>query len=330
MGKRNNPRGFLITWSLLLLETAFGLTSREVSKTLCIEKGRDALLEFKRGLNDDFGRLSTWGDKKECYKWNGIECDKRTGHVIVLDLHSEVTCPGHACFAPILTVKDLVWLSHLSSLEFLRLGGNYFQASNWFREITKVPLLKELDLSVCGLSKFVLSPADLANSSLISLSILHLCCNDFSTSSVYNWLFNFSTSLTSIDLSHNQLIRQIDDRFGSLMYLEHLNLANNFEVKDGVPSSFGSLMYLEHLNLDMSNTQTYQWLPELFLRLTMSHFNPLSSILNQNKLEGPNYVDWKRNLDIVLTYEDFKDVLVEECLIKPVDAIDEEIKANEK
>ncbi|KAK6783889.1 hypothetical protein RDI58_017343 [Solanum bulbocastanum] len=203
MGKRNNPRDFLITWSLLLLGTAFGLTSREVNKTLCIEKERDALLEFKRGLNDDFGRLSTWGGKKECCKWKGIECDKRTGHVIVLDLHSEVTCPGHACFAPILTgklspslleleylnfldlsingfenseiprfigslkrleylnlsssdfsgeipaqfqnltslrildlgnnyliVKDLVWLSHLSSLEFLRLGGNDFQASN--------------------------------------------------------------------------------------------------------------------------------------------------------------------------------------------------------
>ncbi|KAH0655020.1 hypothetical protein KY285_029902 [Solanum tuberosum] len=50
---------------------AFGLTSREVNKTLCIEKERDALLEFKRGLNDNFGRLSTWGDKKECCKWKG-------------------------------------------------------------------------------------------------------------------------------------------------------------------------------------------------------------------------------------------------------------------
>ncbi|KAK4713149.1 hypothetical protein R3W88_019056 [Solanum pinnatisectum] len=357
MGKRNNPRDFLITWSLLLLGTAFGSTSREVNKTLCIEKERDALLEFKRGLNDDFGRLSTWSGKKECCKWKGIECDKRTGHVIVLDLHSEVTCPGHACFAPILTgklspslleleylnfldlsvngfenseiprfigslkrleylnlsssdfsgeipaqfqnltslrildlgnnyliVKDLVWLSHLSSLEFLRLGGNDFQASNWFREITKVPSLKELDLSVCGLSKLVPSPADLANSSLISLSVLHLCCNDFSTSSEYSWLFNFSTSLTSIDLSHNQLIRQIDDCFGSLMYLEHLNLANNFEVKGGVPSSFGNLTHLRYL--DMSNTQTYQWLPELFLRLSSSRKSLEVLGLNDNLLFG--------------------------------------------
>ncbi|WMV36817.1 hypothetical protein MTR67_030202, partial [Solanum verrucosum] len=146
--------------------------------------------------------------------------------------------------------------------------------------------MKELDLSVCGLSKLVPSPADLANSSLISLSVLHLCCNDFYTSSEYSWLFNFSTSLTSINLSHNQLIRQIDDRFGCLMYLEHLNLANNFEVKGGVLSSFGSLMYLEHLNLDMSNTQTYQWLPELFLRLSSSRKSLEVLGLNDNSLFG--------------------------------------------
>ena len=29
--------------------------------------------------------------------------------------------------------------------------------------------------------------------------------------------------------------------------------------------------------------------------------NPLSTLLTQNKLDGENYVDWKRNLDIVLT-----------------------------
>ncbi|KAH0636214.1 hypothetical protein KY290_036648 [Solanum tuberosum] len=62
----------------------------------------------------------------------------------------------------------------------------------------------------------------------------------------------------------------------------------------------------------------------------MSHFNPLSSILNQNKLEGPNYMDWKQNLDISLTSEGFKYVLVEKCPIKPADATDEEFKAYEK
>ena len=41
--------------------------------------------------------------------------------------------------------------------------------------------------------------------------------------------------------------------------------------------------------------------------------NPLTIILNQNKLIGPNYVDWKRNLDIVLTAKGYKYVLNEEC-----------------
>lgn len=348
---------FLVTLSLLFLETSFGLTG---SRTLCLEKEREALLEFKRGLTDSFDHLFTWGDqedKQECCKWKGIECDKRTGHVTVLDLHNDFTCSSSACFAPRLTgklspsllelkylnfldlsvneferseiprfigslkrleylnlsssffsgvipiqfqnltslrildlgynnliVKDLRWLSHLSSLEFLSLSGSNFQVNNWFQEITKLPSLKELDLSLCGLSKLVPSPADLVNSSFISLSILHLCCNEFSSSSKYSWLFNFSTSLTSIDLTYNELIGQIDDRFGSLMYLEHLNLANNFGIEGGVPSSFGNLTRLRHL--DMSNTRTAQWLPELFLRLQGSRKSLEVLGLNDNSLFG--------------------------------------------
>ena len=34
-------------------------------------------------------------------------------------------------------------------------------------------------------------------------------------------------------------------------------------------------------------------------------FNPLDIILKENKLDGTNYIDWKRNLDIVLTAEDY-------------------------
>ena len=41
-------------------------------------------------------------------------------------------------------------------------------------------------------------------------------------------------------------------------------------------------------------------------------FNPLSAILNQNKLLGQqNFIDWKRNLDIVLTADGYKYVLTD-------------------
>ena len=52
-------------------------------------------------------------------------------------------------------------------------------------------------------------------------------------------------------------------------------------------------------------------------------------MLNQNKLEVPNFLDLKQNLETVLIYEGFKYVLVEESPIKPEDATDKEIKAYE-
>ena len=45
----------------------------------------------------------------------------------------------------------------------------------------------------------------------------------------------------------------------------------------------------------------------------MASFSPLVAILNQNKLTGSNYVNWKRNLDIVLTAEEHKYVLTQPC-----------------
>ena len=40
-------------------------------------------------------------------------------------------------------------------------------------------------------------------------------------------------------------------------------------------------------------------------------FNPLSDILKENKLTGPNYIDWKRNLNLVLTAESYKYILTD-------------------
>ena len=40
-------------------------------------------------------------------------------------------------------------------------------------------------------------------------------------------------------------------------------------------------------------------------------FNPFSTILKDNKLMGTNYVNWKKNLNLVLTAEDCAFVLTE-------------------
>ena len=41
----------------------------------------------------------------------------------------------------------------------------------------------------------------------------------------------------------------------------------------------------------------------------MTNFNPLAKILDENRLSGPNYVDWKGNLIIVLTVDKIAHVL---------------------
>ena len=57
---------------------------------------------------------------------------------------------------------------------------------------------------------------------------------------------------------------------------------------------------------------------KIFFRNIMPSFNPFFTILNQNKLTGPNYVDWKRNMDIVFTAEGHKFVLTQHCPNEPV------------
>ena len=45
--------------------------------------------------------------------------------------------------------------------------------------------------------------------------------------------------------------------------------------------------------------------------------NPLSTLLTQNKLDSDNYVDWKRNLDIVLATDKYKWLLFTPCPVAP-------------
>ena len=42
-------------------------------------------------------------------------------------------------------------------------------------------------------------------------------------------------------------------------------------------------------------------------------FNPLSMILKENKLTGPNYTYWKRKYNVVLTTEKGKYVMTDMC-----------------
>ena len=64
--------------------------------------------------------------------------------------------------------------------------------------------------------------------------------------------------------------------------------------------------------------------------MTGSTFSPLSVILTSNKLTGPNYVDWRRNLDIVLTAEDYSIALTEAQPETPAADASQELKDQHK
>jgi hypothetical protein len=63
----------------------------------------------------------------------------------------------------------------------------------------------------------------------------------------------------------------------------------------------------------------------------MTNFNPLAKILDDNRLTGPNYVDWKRNLIIVLTADKIVYVLnAEPPELALTDATEEQRNAFDK
>ena len=58
---------------------------------------------------------------------------------------------------------------------------------------------------------------------------------------------------------------------------------------------------------------------ECFIFQKMSSLSLLTIILSQNKLTRDNYIDWKRNLFIVLSAENYNYVLTQPCPPVPAD-----------
>ncbi|KAG8381319.1 hypothetical protein BUALT_Bualt06G0110100 [Buddleja alternifolia] len=92
----------------------------------CVSGERKALLRFKASLSDPSNRLSSWDDYNDCCAWDGVKCDKTTGHVIGLDLRNSNT----GDFNMFLQSNQLdSSLLELECLSYLDLSWNKFQLS---------------------------------------------------------------------------------------------------------------------------------------------------------------------------------------------------------
>ncbi|WJZ81654.1 hypothetical protein VitviT2T_001484 [Vitis vinifera] len=172
----------------------------------CIEVERKALLEFKNGLIDPSGRLSSWVGA-DCCKWKGVDCNNQTGHVVKVDLKSggDFSRLGGGFSRLGGEISDS--LLDLKHLNYLDLSFNDFQGIPIPNFLGSFERLRYLNLSHARFGGMI--PPHLGN--LSQLRYLDLHGGDYYNFSAplvrvhnLNWLSGLS-SLKYLDLGHVNL-----------------------------------------------------------------------------------------------------------------------------
>ncbi|KAK4487471.1 hypothetical protein RD792_005892 [Penstemon davidsonii] len=166
--------------------------------------------------------------------------------------------------------KNLDWVSHLHSLEYLDLSFTLLSnANNWLQALSKLTSIKEVHLRNSDLRDIHPSSLPLINASTSSsLSILDLSLNRYlnSTLTLPKWFSNFSSSsLTLINFKGNSMTGTIPDAYENMISLTHLDLGSA-ELEGGVPKYFGNMSSLRYL--DVSKNKLSGELFELMLNLS--------------------------------------------------------------
>ena len=149
-------------------------------------------------------------------------------------------------------VGNLRWLSGLSSLVYLNVGGLDFSSlqTNWMNEINRLSSLLELHLSGCHIISVDTKVGFL---NLTSLRVFDLSYNWIS-SLFPTWLSNL-TSLQRLELQFNNFNGTTPRDFAELKNLQYLDLSGNNLRNSGdhMPSYLQNLCKLQLLNLYNNN-----------------------------------------------------------------------------
>ncbi|KAK6802349.1 hypothetical protein RDI58_000129 [Solanum bulbocastanum] len=263
---------------------------------LCPKDQALSLLQFKHmfTINPDasyncydytgiqsYPKTLLWNKSTDCCSWDGVHCDETTGQVIELDLRcSQLQGKFHSNSS----------LFHLSNLKRLDLSYNNFSGSLISPNFGEYSSLMRLDLSdssftglipseICRLSKLhvlriggryelSLGPHnfELLLKNLTQLRELHLY--DVNISSTIP--SNFSSHLTTIQLSDTELRGILPVRVFHLSNLESLDLLYNPQLTVRFPTtkwnSSASLMKLYIYDVNFTGR-----IPESFSHLTGLH-----------------------------------------------------------
>ncbi|XP_073101357.1 receptor-like protein EIX1 [Elaeis guineensis] len=218
-----------------------------------------------------------------------------------------------------LRVDSLRWLSNIPFLHSLDLSGvNLSKAANWLHEINILSSLSDLCLSYTDLP---VASASISHVNLTSLTMLDLSWNYHLNATIPHWLFNISSlmhldlygcdlsdsllfamgdlhNLKFLDLSHNQIIREISPNLANLSHLEHLDLSWN-KISGQTWRSIENLHNLMELDLSY-NLITRDFFQNLG---NLSHLEHLRMASNKICGEIPISIKNLRNLvELDLSY----------------------------
>ncbi|RVW62805.1 leucine-rich repeat receptor-like protein kinase [Vitis vinifera] len=208
----------------------------------CIEVERKALLEFKHGLKDPSGRLSSWVGA-DCCKWKGVDCNNQTGHVVKVDLKSG---GGFSRLGGEIS-DSLLDLKHLN---YLDLSFNDFQGIPIPNFLGSFERLRYLNLSRAQLGGMI--PPHLGNLSQLRYLDLNGDLSDNNIGSEGIELVNglsacANSSLEELNLGGNQVSGPIPTWIGNLLRMKTLDLSFNL-MNGTIPKSIGQLRELTELN----------------------------------------------------------------------------------
>ncbi|KAH0726818.1 hypothetical protein KY284_002683 [Solanum tuberosum] len=286
---------------------------QELGKVRCIKSGRNALLRFKQSLTDPSDRLASWVGK-ECCIWKGVYSDagynvigldlngrtnncywKKVGYLIpgnstcfggnisldLLDLyHLEyLDLGGNDFLYPFdiverSSIKDLNWVSGLSSLKYLDLSYNKFVNSElpkWLSNATTIETLYMVYSNIQG------PISNVEWGKLCNLQKLYLGKNKLNgdISRVVEGLSNCSnptielSRLEILYLGENQLKGALPESIFNFSELTELRLTTNALEGNLSQNHFERLHQLEVLSLSrgisFSVNLSNEWVPPFSL-----------------------------------------------------------------
>ncbi|KAL6321711.1 hypothetical protein AAG906_031221 [Vitis piasezkii] len=269
-------------------------SSSFMQQPLCHDSESSALLQFKQSFSIDghasgdpsaYPKVAKWkshgegeGQGSDCCSWDGVECDRETGHVIGLHLAS-------SCLYGSINSSSTLF-SLLSRLRSLDLSYSRF-CGQIPSELLALSKLVFLDLS--GNPMLQLQKPGLRNLETSPLKVLYLGGTSFSGELPTS--IGRLGSLTELDISSCNFTGLVPSPLGHLPQLSYLDLSNN-SFSAQIPSFMANLTQLTYLDLSFNNFSvgTLAWLENQLSGQIPSWLMNLTQLtvldLGGNNLEG--------------------------------------------